>query len=472
MGYNYSKLNEMSDACKVVQTIDSIEGFESKSSSLTDIWKVTFKDNIVYNNKKIDNAIIKWYIDPESFKKSRNILLFDNNTFLNILTSLQSLDYERRVYRDIIRPVLDASICPHFVKYLASGKQCKSTDLLNTLYTNIITVNNPRVFDENIAYKKLLTNFLYTLYTNRNYRPSATATFGGDSVIDRDGYVVDNNTLLNEIFTRNINEPLEHFKYNMLVTEYIPRSITFADLYRDKSLYYDELKTIFQVAVGCYVMSLSRLVHNDLHWNNVMLKSLNNPVLFTYKIDDQYIQFPHDKIALIYDFDRAYAIILGNNPTLDGYLCDRYSQCNKFIANKDIIKFIAYKYVNSTENIRLIDNKLLHTRDTFIRNNLEINRKNFIKTQEVLLDIIAPVTKQYIAKTILTNLYLLDPSRGNSPADDAMFFYNFYDVKTILFNIIKLCPDALFGRPTSNPDPEYTYVIDSKIFRSDGKLIR
>jgi hypothetical protein len=137
-------------------------------------------------------------------------------------------------------------------------------------------------------------------------------------------------------------------KYNMILLENMEDNLTLNkwlfmhSMDKDWTEFYNIL---FQVAVACYAMSLSKMVHNDLHSSNIFIKDLGVSTYFLYNINDTKKVIKTRYQPLIYDFDRAYQGTLGNNELLTARsLCDKGSQCNIFVENKDIIKILCYVY--------------------------------------------------------------------------------------------------------------------------------
>ena len=84
-------------------------------------------------------------------------------------------------------------------------------------------------------------------------------------------------------------------------------------------------------------MSLSKMMHNDLHFGNIFIEKLNEVETITYIINNKlYILNTQYKIY-IYDFDRSFAVSLGNNVLLEDY-CHDYFTCNEFFENYDIVR--------------------------------------------------------------------------------------------------------------------------------------
>jgi hypothetical protein len=105
------------------------------------------------------------------------------------------------------------------------------------------------------------------------------------------------------------------------------------------------IEILLQTGFACYAMGLSGLTHNDLsNRPNTYVKVLDNPnkEWITYVIGSPQISYsfsPSYKV-MVYDFDRAYAERLGDNPTLESNLCSDWNQCNILIPNKDFLSVI------------------------------------------------------------------------------------------------------------------------------------
>ena len=99
---------------------------------------------------------------------------------------------------------------------------------------------------------------------------------------------------------------------------------------------------IFQIAAACYAMSLTKMVHNDLHYGNIFVEELKTPIDFLYTINDIPILIRTKYKVLLFDYDRAFVERLGDNSILTTKSCEEISQCNKFIENKDIVKIFCY----------------------------------------------------------------------------------------------------------------------------------
>jgi hypothetical protein len=148
--------------------------------------------------------------------------------------------------------------------------------------------------------------------------------------------------------------PKLNYRYNMILNEQISKHSTKLTRLLQNTYTYADPKDfgkilfpiIFQIAVACYSMSLSKMVHNDLHSGNIFVEQLSDPVTSIYVINNKKYTIKSEFKVYLYDFDRSYCERFGNNPLLTGDKCEYNSQCNEYIENKDFIKSMCYFYKN------------------------------------------------------------------------------------------------------------------------------
>ena len=141
--------------------------------------------------------------------------------------------------------------------------------------------------------------------------------------------------------TKNMTNP--KFLYDLLIDDKI---LTMQSL----------LELMFQISISCHVMSMSHTTHNDLHCKNIFVETSSSENTYKYIIGknendfDEYI-ITSKYNTYIYDFDRAYVENMGRNPLLEGWACDDYYQCNKYIDNKDLIFVLSqiYEYIRNRD---------------------------------------------------------------------------------------------------------------------------
>jgi hypothetical protein len=105
----------------------------------------------------------------------------------------------------------------------------------------------------------------------------------------------------------------------------------------------DIWRILLQVTTACYAMSLSKMIHNDLHSDNIWIETFPTPQQFVYTLEHHTFAFTSRYFVRVYDFDRSYVASLGPNHFLDDALMIP-SQKNVFIPNGDILKLFGYVY--------------------------------------------------------------------------------------------------------------------------------
>jgi hypothetical protein len=142
---------------------------------------------------------------------------------------------------------------------------------------------------------------------------------------------------------------------------------------------------IFELLYSIYIMNTYLgIMHHDLHFDNIIVKEIDNPTNYTYIINNKKYVFKKKFEVRIYDFDFSYVnnnIIEIKNNNLDKTdiynnksKCYEYGSCNKK-SNKDIFVLLAsliYMSTNETDiyhklyNIISKNNNILYS--TIINN--------------------------------------------------------------------------------------------------------
>ena len=305
----------MNDACGLAKCVSGITGKSSNSRSPSDTWFLRFHKGTSYGGKPLTKAFMKWWINPSSLRKS--------DASYNA-TPMMALDYEVPVYRDIIRPMIDLKVCPHFVRFLATGNQCLFPDLRRMMCPKGVTTENLKKIESNMA-----RNLAYM----KHQRPGRPAVDEEDAKI--------------AAVYNDIQALKKHFyfpwTYNILITECAaPNTLNFKEFWykhhADKTVVWP---VILQVLIGCYAMSLSKMTHNDIHFLNVMVEPLPRLTKFVYQIEGQIWVVWSRWLAKIFDFDHATATRFGENRLLSkSQTLFDVNHTNEVVPNKDMVKFL------------------------------------------------------------------------------------------------------------------------------------
>ena len=413
--------------CKVNNCIIQVDGMESNSASPTDTWFLTFNDETTYDGVPVKKAFLKLFIDPENTRDTLTSSVIDE---------IKGLEYELNVYKDIIRPLIDLDICPNFVKYLGSTKNCTYTDILNFLFGKIEDAFG-RKFSITECKQRLNYNILNCLVKKCNERPPINHNIGHkiSEILDP----VKNSIRFDMLLTETKEGNVKYFDFINNVI--IPKIDTARNILWE---------TLFQIVAACYAMSLSKMVHNDLHSNNIFIEDLGDEKTFLYVINDTpYILKTRYKV-LIYDFDRGYVNRLGNNTLLHPNFDCRYNkQCNHFVDNKDILKIMCYVFL-----------PLIRSTSTTLPDLLNI-----------LLSSLGPELDNEIFK-MYTNISSSFNDCFFGPylnTDQDTFFRQFYTSSEIVKNIGNNLPEYTI-EDFSDIDTDKLYVCNSVFFNTNGEI--
>ena len=121
-----------------------------------------------------------------------------------------------------------------------------------------------------------------------------------------------------------LSDPLRYFpdlKLKMFVTGSVEDSknlIELHDLMKDRTLSMFELNSIvIQLLHALLVMQKHRLMHNDIHFGNILVERVYPHREISLKLDDKTtISFKTRYIPKIFDWDRSFCEALGENPVL------------------------------------------------------------------------------------------------------------------------------------------------------------
>lgn len=244
---------------------DSNKFGEHLSPSLVTIIK--FKSNSRYLEKPIQKAFVKTY-----FPSYRNVKHDGINIFGR---PVAGLDYETRVYTEVVSPLVDFNVCPNFIRTLFIGR-CN----LQKVYT-LYGMKKGQDLQEQLKFQALL-------YLRKKYRRKKKP------------------------LPRNIKLP-NPSTVSVSINETFDNVISLSKLWKANRESLNLGPILFQVAAACYVMSLSKMMHQDLHLGNVLIEILNQPRTVTYIYNTKIYTFSTRYIVHVFDFDRAVVARLGKN---------------------------------------------------------------------------------------------------------------------------------------------------------------
>ena len=345
----------------------TILGIESKTASPSDIYIINYETTqsffpFNYHNKLYDKSVKvnadkvfrKVYIDPS------------NLSFYNPI--INSGYYDFMVYKNVIKPLLDYKITPHFLRYYRISEGIPAVNYIKELQN----------IDNTITEQQIGRNLWYMITTTPN-RPSINKSYNPFATNNEQFFLSTNqmtNLLINYIDLMVIDSNNSLNLYEYLQANFPPEKPITEDKKSELFIIY------FQVLQALYALYLSNTIHNDLHSGNIYVTKRPQSKKIKYNINGQEYNIQTNICIRIYDFDRAYSIRLGNNPILiHSSLSTTFSQNNQVVILKDFIKF--YCYINnyfSDNNIPNKDEVLPLT--TFLEVDFFKNKNCFLQTAD------------------------------------------------------------------------------------------
>jgi len=364
-------INSNISACKISDLVEETTGIQGDTASASDIWFLKLKQPINYDNNDIKDLFLKYTIDTKELNYITDYLNIDLKesdidikSFFNYnMNQLNAVEYEMKVYNDIIKQLIDNNICPNFVKCISVGNSCSYNDLLNILTNNDGTLidSDGKKIPDCVSELLLIRNLGFIInkscYKRKNIKRPAINNFNKVNFNNEKYSSIncDKNDNGDECslyrLNKNKNEFLKNLKFKFIINEKINNPITLdqlvnninkGDIVFDDDVWF----TLLQVAIGCYTLSLSKTAHNDLHLKNILIQQDHNKQEYKYIIGDNKnilaIKKEPKYKALIYDFDKSYSEQLCKNYDLNDL--NKYSIDNKVIENRDLVKVLVYVY--------------------------------------------------------------------------------------------------------------------------------
>ena len=239
------------------------------------------------------------------------------------------LDYEKRVYSQIIRQILNEDPARPFLRYLGDDNNCTTVGKLAVF----LGLNDPNGIQMNLI--KLAFFVCNFLSSNAGFQQNFLQDFDEIDFLSPQFYraffsiigVYGQDLFVSWIGNDNSVLNIFNWKIGGIITTRMGVYNKFLDIMNHPNM----IGVFREIVMGLYIINRRQLVHNDIHPGNIMVENYNQP----------------NMRVLIYDWDRAYSPILGDNPFLKNntalFPCD-HSQCNIFIPGRpiDLLKVLVY----------------------------------------------------------------------------------------------------------------------------------
>lgn len=327
------ELDELSDICELSKCIDHVEGKPSDSASPTDTWICTLQPNTTFKQKPIRKIFLKIGINPMYAA--------------NIETESIGLMYELRVYNEVITPLIDENVCPNFVRSLLVSNNCTFRSLFDTLKKGLSRLN---LSDDEIT-DRLRRNFAHV--ANRQKMRPAIDTPSPPSPPSPESQDVmslaakferlsNGNVPTNASArqSRQSRQPqprheLKNDRIMLLATEF-DHVETFGRWIQNNQDIQTNRLVLLQLLIALNAMACCKLCHNDLRPGNIFVQTLQRPTIMQYIINKKRFTIVTLYKLLVFDFDRASCVSLGENIMWSEY----YEPRQPFETNRDLSQFI------------------------------------------------------------------------------------------------------------------------------------
>lgn len=337
------QLDEFQDICRLTECVRHIEEQPRNTASTSVQYKVTFRPGTKYLTSSVDEGFIKAFPSVVNYGQQ-------------IPEMLQGMNYEVKVYAYLIAPLIDNNICPNFIRYLNHG-ECDGKTMQKVL----------KFTTENQV--KFLADTKLVMHDNTNIQWTLLATqSGGSGKLSK----------YHRIIIRNYQAN------NSTVDKKEQQAI-------DNQLAETWLGMFVQVLAACHAMDMSHMNHADLHFNNILVEKLPQPVTMGYVYDNVTFYIHTRYKILVYDFDMSYVEQLGANarkvvPALNTYYpkLDLYKVicgCNQVLQG---LKMMPYQVLDRPENTLLLKNIRLIAPKCFVQKHFGSDQKQLNKLTDVL----------------------------------------------------------------------------------------
>lgn len=215
--------------------------------------------------------------------------LFVTNYNKKYAQRIKGIDYENRVYSDIVSYIFEKNISTNFVEFVTIG-HAPYAEFVNKFASETFDLDTyvglVRVIIHWMSHVNGLDDVLIMSPRKRTITPEIQ---------------VDERYLLYNY--------LKHSTIYFLVTKRVLGSENdFKKMVcRSSTLSENELKQVmFQLFFTLYLMQKIRLQHNDLHYHNILIETLPEKTMLSYRVDGKLFEFETQYLLRIYDWDNSF----------------------------------------------------------------------------------------------------------------------------------------------------------------------
>lgn len=199
---------------------------------------------------------------------------------------------------------------------------------------------------------------------------------------------------------------------NVLMTERMKNSMNFHDFIMRQSEF-SVATVLFQILYALTVMEKFRIMHNDLHFGNILIVEKEENVPMYFDIDGEKFSFETRFIPYIFDWDYGYVEPLGDNPRITKTLCGESGICNRYSPRYDLyILLCTLFYSIKKRGFNHLNNYLKQTYYTNLFQYIEHSKEKFHPVSDTFLKKIKEFHTDYGKSYKMSGLQLksLDPN--------------------------------------------------------------
>lgn len=288
-----------------INAISHIEGLECNSTSPSDQWLLHLK-----TDEGAKTGFLKLFITSTSLVKNADAKKATN-----------ALNYESKIYEHVL-PLIK---CAFFPAVYEIKKNLHFADILGLIQNKVKNNTCRRKLSNNEISKNLVRNCKYMIEYKDN-RPSLSSIRGifdekGDNLNENEDLLLQKKIRFGYFIIEGFPKSSKSL-YNMLIKRHLTRNML------------EFWKVVLQITRGLHLMHNIKLIHNDLHYENIRICKEHTSTIV--KINGTIVSIESQYRAIIFDFDRSYTKRLGPNKINDKYFKEIHGIQNKFSAYYDI----------------------------------------------------------------------------------------------------------------------------------------
>jgi len=428
-----------------------IQEFNCENNLLTTLPKLPntiINININYNKINISNIDKKINI--------YNQIQLQMNTQVNDFYKIKPDINIKDLYIETIKTIISET--QNYEDYINNIKIYSNTEKHSASDTVVISgeLNDNRlnIYEKYFEYNKLNKNIFLKTYTIKNNDLSAYVLDNSlDTEIDIYNSVIyeliyNNCTphLINYYGSNKLNDSVKYLIFEKLENLNLYSYLTNLNDISINNLYI----IIFQIMYTLHCLYNKYIVHNDLHFGNILIENKN--INYVYEILDYKIELVSNCCVKIFDFDRSscYNHLCQRNFKLDNILCESFDQCNLLNYKKDISYIIKNLYIILNNKYKNLDFSEFFSELFF---NVKKNKNEILKFCNDVNTNYNEINNVLTIITIIINKYKNNKSQDNINSQAQQNLNNFnikvYSLKNKIKSIYK--PPIPFNLSEYNP---------------------